>query len=228
MTRGLALLAGVLGLAMTAGCTSNSLGPSGRCADGTKASLFGDPALPIQLQLGQLKYVKQEVPSQQGLESDVTVSASFQPLADGDTLDLRLPPEGGMVAWVGAQATNLDGCITIRGSLIDDSGTVVATEQRETTLIPVPGRPGWGEPDPFHFDQWANVPVCPVFSGPDRIGRAYTLSVTIIDDAGRQATASAVVTPTCADEDPGRNAECQCECLAGYMLGKCVARDGGP
>jgi hypothetical protein len=137
----------------------------------------------------------------------------------GAVLVLQPPPQGGHVAYVGARVQNFEGCrIELTATLYPpDSGLIAAYESRRVDLT-VNG--GSDPSDPAHF---ANVPVCPNYGDRDYVGLPWRLVVEAKDRSGKSLQAEYTVVPTCDAGGP----QCECECRAGYELGKCGAKDGG-
>ncbi len=215
---GLGLFRLIVLAALLGACDEGAPVPSGACED----AVYGDPAQPMQIVVGQAKYVFAPN-SDPGVPT--IVSSVFQPLVDGDTIDLRVPPQGGSVAWIGARVTNLArSCtVTLRGSLFDlVSGNQVQYEQRPVNLIAAPDAPGWAEPDPARFDQFTNIPLCPDYLDKDIVGVSYRLQMKVKTADGIEAVSSVNVVPTCADENPTALAYCKCACLANYSLAMCA------
>ena len=209
----------VAALIVSAGGCSNAPTTHPSCTNQT----FGDPSKPIELVVGQGKYV---FSSDSNPELPSVESSSFQTLVDGDKVDLRFPPQGGEVAWLGARVTNIQqSCgMALRASFFDLTTTnLVAYEQRSINLIPSSEMPGWAEPDVAHFDQLANVPMCPDYLGKDIVGNQYRLEIKVTDTNGREASTSITAEPVCADENSSLAANCQCQCMANYTTGKCKA-----
>jgi hypothetical protein len=148
-----------------------------------------------------------------------TPAGALMPVEDGSAAPLVVPPQGGEVLVVGVRALNLDGCpLTISSSLVvPGSGVIASFERRPVTLQPASD--GWLEPkDPTGLANFANLPACPIVGLGQMIdGESFRLDVEVEDLAGRQASASATVVPTCdTAADP---AGCACLCAADYVLG---------
>ncbi len=154
------------------------------------------------------------------LQADDTVT----PLADGGSVPLIMPPQGGRVIFAGVRATNVDGAaLQLTGALRDLKTRQVQFDSRTIELIPTGD--GWGvsataqEPASSAIANFSNVPVCPnEWSSSDIFGNTYGLEVTIKDRRGRQLIKAIRVIPECGE--PMNLAECLCMCKAGYVLGE--------
>jgi hypothetical protein len=153
------------------------------------------------------------------------------PVTDGGSITLMLPPQGGRVLFVGARATNVDGCgLQLTGALRDETTHQVRVDSRTVNLIPTGD--GWGATGVGSVSEsianFSNITVCPnQWSMMDVFGHAYGLEVTVVDRGGRTATGHVQVTPYCGE--PANAAECMCICAAGYVLGQACpsGSDGG-
>jgi hypothetical protein len=162
----------------------------------------------------------------QVLLADGTVAA----LADGATVPILEPPQGGRVIFVGVHATNVDGCaLQLTGALRDLSTQEATVDGRTVNLVPTGD--GWGVSGltgaavSSDFANFANIPVCPNEWSPTNIyGTVYGLEMTIQDREGRELTKKIVVTPQCGE--PATLAVCLCICKGGYVLGESCS-DGG-
>lgn len=183
--------------------------PPTRC----KTGILGDPARPVQLELVRL-------------DEDRAV----RDVAACGSVDVVKPPQGGKVVFIGLRATNLDGCGIDLNAAIRDPATrqVIGAEERTVNLVPIAGRPGWGETssagdfENVGVDNFANIAVCPNVTARDLQRQPQLLDVKITDKAGRVGRAQAVVVPRCAQKDPVVLAECECTCEAGYRIDKCL------
>jgi hypothetical protein len=189
------------------GCASSSAGEP--CATGFLGSASAAPSLEIL-----------------AVQPDDSVAA----LADGGALALMLPPQGGRVVFVGARATNVDGCgLQLTGALRDETSRQVRVDSRTINLIATGG--GWGASGvgvlAGNISSFSNIAACPnQWSTTDVFGHDYLLEVSIEDRGGRTAARSIHVTPYCGE--PASAAECACVCSAGYVLGQdCPLPDGG-
>jgi hypothetical protein len=148
------------------------------------------------------------------------VSPELRPATDGTVIPLEFPPQGGYVMYVGARVRNLDACVEIAGSLRDaTTGNEVGFDSRSTTLRRAAD--GWGEPDASNLANLSNVNGCPAYGPRDVHATPYDLVVRVVDSAGRVATVTHRITPTCLQTDLTQRAECICTCSANYTLGRC-------
>lgn len=161
------------------------------------------------------------------LEADDTVA----PLADGDSIPMILPPQGGRVVFVGVRATNVDGCgLQLTGAIRDLATQQVRVDSRTVNLTDthdgygVSGTPN--TPVSAAIASFSNVPLCPnEWSSTNVYGTLYGLEVTIQDRGGRTLTKKIHVTPECGE--PDNLDECLCICATGYVLGQHCGDAGG-
>ena len=162
-------------------------------------------------------------------EISVTVLGAAPPavaVADGDTVPLIFPPQGGRVIFAGVRVHNMDPCgAQLGGALRDTQSQQVRLDARTINLLPASD--GWGESDATDYSSFSNIPVCPnQWSKTDIYGTSYQLEITVTDRGGRVAGKKLQVTPACAE--PDRLNECLCICKAGYVLGmSCSSADAG-
>ncbi len=144
----------------------------------------------------------------------------------GASVPLVFPPQGGRVIFAGVRALNLDPCaVTLAGALRDEATMEVRVDTRIVNLVPAGG--GWVESNPTDISTFSNIPVCPnEWSMTSIYGAAYQLVTSVTDSAGKTATETLEVHPTCAE--PENLAECLCICMAGYVLGQSCADAGAP
>jgi hypothetical protein len=167
---------------------------------------------------------------------DITaVNASYDTvnLADGGTISLIQPIQGGRVLFVGVRATNVSTCgLTLTGALRDQTSQQVRFDTRPINLIPTGD--GWGVTGKIGEDvsglvsNFANVPVCSnTWSTTAVNGNVYSLEVTLEDQSGRMLEKAIHVTPVC--DTPGQEAvDCVCLCRVNYSAqDECPAADGG-
>jgi hypothetical protein len=205
----------VVGLALAllapAGCSSTKSAPADGGTDSCPVGFLGDGGAP---------------------DFAVTVlqaDDSVVPVAQGDTVPMLFPPQGGRVIFVGVDATNVDGCqLQLTGAVRDLKTQEVRVDSRTINLIPIGGGHGvsgkTGESVAAAIANFANVAVCPnEWSSTNLYGTLYGLEVTVRDKEGRQLTKKLDVTPVCGE--PARVAECECICQGGYVLGQ--ECDGG-
>jgi hypothetical protein len=176
------------------------------CADGFLGSDAAAPMLEFQV-----------------LQADGTVL----PLADGGTVPLLEPPQGGQVIFVGVRATNVDGCeLQLTGALRNLTTNQATIEGRTINLVPEGD--GWGVSGVSGSalsSNFTNIPVCPnEWSSTSIYGNVYGLEMTIQDREGRTLTQKIQVTPACGEAST--LATCQCICKGGYVLGESCADAG--
>lgn len=192
--RSLALIAVALG----AGCGD---GPRASCALG----FIGDSSLPPEVELV------------------VTDGASglTRPLVDGDSVQLRPPPQGGFVFYVGARARNMDACdIGFTGDLREIStGRSVAYAARNVNLKPSPD--GWGQSDATVITSFVHMNPCPNYEPEELVARPYRLDFEVRDRSERRKTVTVSIVPQCMLTDARQQMQCSCQCSAGFFPGKC-------
>jgi hypothetical protein len=167
---------------------------------------------------------------------DITaVNASYDSvdLADGGTISLIQPSQGGRVLFVGVRATNVGACnLTLTGALRDRKSQQVRFDTRPINLVPTGD--GWGVTGQIGEDvsglvsNFANVPACSnTWSTTNVNGSVYDLDVTLMDQGGRMLEKTIQVTPVC--DTPGQEAiDCACLCRANYSAqDECPVADGG-
>lgn len=164
---------------------------------------------------------------------------SLVPLAEGDSIDLLPPIQGGYVLFVGAAVRNVSaqgGSLLgeLRrargsdGSPLTQPGAVLYSDERSVKLQPLPGgfavpeaTTGWllSAPNP---NDTANISTCPNPLDIAMVDTELFLQVTFRDVAGRTATSYRRVTPRCAQADPMTAMDCRCQCEANYQPKKCL------
>jgi hypothetical protein len=162
----------------------------------------------------------------QVLQADGTVAS----LANGGTVPILEPPQGGRVVFIGVRATNVDGCeLQLTGALRDLTTNKATIDGRTINLVPEGD--GWGVSGmsgaavASDLSNFTNLAVCPnEWSSTSIYGNAYGLEMTIQDRDGRTLTQKIQVTPGCGD--PSTMTTCLCICKAGYVLGESCADAG--
>jgi hypothetical protein len=178
--------------------------PSVDAVPGCKLSPLGDATKPIELELQSLD-----------------PSKVAHDLADGGSVAMIVPPQGGWVIFVGARATNIDPCaVQLSGVLTDPESKQVRIDERTTNLKPTGD--GWGGPIDGDISTVSNIPVCPnQWASADLFGNPFELTVTLSDRHERSASKTIKVVPECAE--PHFKASCSCQCQKDYILGEaCV------
>ncbi|NUQ73991.1 MAG: hypothetical protein HUU21_10580 [Polyangiaceae bacterium] len=182
--------------------TAADAGPDS--SSGCSLGFLGDPALDPEIELISL-----------GAEG---VSA---PIADGSSVALIFPPQGGRVIFAGVRATNVSACgVTLGGSLRDPQNGKICFDERTVNLQPLGD--GWGASVDSNISTFSNIPVCPnQWSMSDAFGSEFDLTVKLRDKEGRTAEKTVRVVPACAE--PENEAQCLCICKQGYVLGEMCA-----
>ncbi|XXX75505.1 hypothetical protein WMF30_48435 [Sorangium sp. So ce134] len=141
-----------------------------------------------------------------------------RPVADGDGVDIIMPPQGGRVLFLGVRATNLNACgVQLTGALRDTESGRVMSEARTVNLKPTGD--GWGASVDVDISTFANVGVCPNnWSSRDIFDQDYEIEVQVKDREGRTASQIMQVRPAC--NEPEFEVECRCVCKHGYILGE--------
>lgn len=185
-------VAGALAIAAGAGCSD----------DAPSSCPIGDRTQPIEIVPVHWQVGRSEI----------------EDLADGSSVDLIRPIQGGKVIYVGVRARNVDGCNLQLTAALRDPMTqqVIALEQRPVRLVD--RGDGWGRPDSA-FDHLANVPACPTAAAArDVFNSRWTLELRLEEPGGRMAETSLDVTPGC--RVAAELEECYCECDSDYELGR--------
>ena len=197
----------------TTACSPDTPADPVPCSGG----FLGDAASPVEFDL-----------------TAVTPDYVTEPLADGGTISLMQPPQGGQVLFVGVRATNVDSCgLQLTGALRNEATEALTVDSRPINLIPTGD--GWGATGAIGasvvgvVSNFANIPACANhWSASDVDGHEYGLEVTLKDRGGRTGMRTLRVMPEC--NEPLSAANCKCICRAGYMTGSpCPAPspDGG-
>ncbi len=184
---------------------------SGEPVAGCTLTPLGDPHQPIAMKL-MAAAVNDMAP--------FMYAGTPQPLANGGTVPIIAPPQGGFVVYIGARATNIDPCgVQVSGVITDTASNLVRVDERTANLTPYGD--GWGGPmdhDPL-APALANVAVCPnEWASSDAYGVPFKLTISLTERSGRKASRSIQATLSCAE--PQNKASCSCQCKKGYMLGE--------
>lgn len=153
-------------------------------------------------------------------------------LSDGDGVDLAVALQGGHVIYIGARVENMRSSqAEIDAKLVDpNTGVVRKQDTRTIVMKPVPEDATLKEPDIRSRSQVAHLVTCPNDESRDVVGQTWRLEVSMkeVQDGSvksgglRSGSASLNVVPQCNHADAAVKAYCECECEAGYTLGKCV------
>jgi hypothetical protein len=140
------------------------------------------------------------------------------PVAEGDSVALLFPPQGGRVIFAGVRARNIDPCnVQLSGAVRDVDTKQIRVDSRTVNLAATSD--GWGSSSDTDIASFANVPMCPnSWSKTNIYGTKYELEVTLTDRAKHKITKKVGVVPACAE--PENAAECACICKGGYVLGE--------
>ena len=140
------------------------------------------------------------------------------PVAEGDSIALLFPPQGGRVIFAGVRARNIDPCNIQLSGAVRDVDTMQLRVDARTINLSDRGD-GWGASSEADIASFANVPMCPnQWSKTNIYGTKYELEVSITDRAKHTTTKKVSVIPACAE--PDNEAECTCICRGGYVLGE--------
>jgi hypothetical protein len=172
-------------------------------------------------------------------------SGALLPLADGDSIDLVRPIQGGHVLFIGAYVNGASGTSgTIRAELrrsVSDSGQplsmpgpILVFEERSTMLVPLAAgttppsaAPGWQQ-IAADISEVANIAACPNVLPVDIPDQPLYVQVTYTDSQQGSGTAFVKVVPRCRQPDDASRSQCLCECHANYTIDRCfISRDGG-
>ena len=139
-------------------------------------------------------------------------------IAEGDSVALLFPPQGGRVIFAGVRARNIDPCgIQLSGAVRDLDTAQLRVDSRTVNLAD--RGDGWAGSSDADIASFANVPMCPnQWSKTNIHGTKYDLEVSITDRTQHKTTKKVSVVPACAE--PDNEAECTCICKGGYVLGE--------
>jgi hypothetical protein len=158
----------------------------------------GDPSAPAQLEIVNLD-----------VNLDIVNTTPNAPVP------LFPPPQGGWIVFLGARATNLDGCrVDLTTSFRDvPGGSIIQVDRRPTQLDDTGD--GWAV---TRTSMAANLPICPQLTATRNLhDEPYEITVTLEDAYGQRASQSMVIVPVCPDPDP--TGRCLCECDQHYVVG---------
>lgn len=153
-------------------------------------------------------------------------------LSEGDPVSLAAAPQGGHVIHVAAKVRGMTVDIAnLRVRLREpDTNLIQVEEARDVVWKPVPGEPDLMQPDLASITQVSHVPSCPDYDARSIVGVPWNIEIVVTETGGPgKGSVTLGVLPSCEQADPVDKAQCQCECEANYVLGKCGAppKDGG-
>lgn len=222
-----ALLAAVAGLAT--GCVgADSVPPAETGSDCPADVVVGDTSLPPELE-----------------PIIILPDGTWDAVADGDTVALHTPLQGGKVILAGALVSNvlLQDCGRLRiGALLrdptDPDERAVKNEERHVRYAPMADRPGWAAPVEINDERnmAPNLEACGFGAYPRDVANCqWILDVRLEDSATEDVLAEQrrSIIPTCPADDPGdpgvaqelEQALCECQCAANYEAGRCDESD---
>ncbi len=177
-----------------------------------------DSGPPLDLVLHLANFIEEKQPMKQ--------------LNGGDSVDLAVALQGGHVIYIGAQVENMRTTqAEIDAKLVDPSSGVLRKQDVRTIVMkPVPEDASLMQPDIRSRSQVAHLVTCPNDGTRNIAGETWRLEVSMkeVQDGSvksgplRTGQASLDVVPLCNHADAAVKAYCECECEAGYALGKCV------
>jgi hypothetical protein len=144
--------------------------------------------------------------------------AILEPIIEGGSVSLLLPPAAGFVIFAGASVRNMNPCAArIAGQLKDPMSEKVRIDKRIINLEPT--NDGWGGSMATDISTLSNIAVCPnQWSMQDLFDKEYELTMTVTDRDGREVTKSMRVVPTC--DELGKAGLCLCTCKQSYEFGE--------
>ena len=155
---------------------------------------------------------------------------TYRLVNDGDSVSLLFAPQGGHVLFIGVRVRNLDSTKIELSSRILDPTTKAIVQQdiRDTKMVAVPGEPGLLQTDSSHISLVSNIALCPDYNDFDIVDQPYVMQILVTEENAQGSTGSVTlkVTPMCPPGDGGASLLCNCECHAGYTLGKCSLGSG--
>jgi hypothetical protein len=167
--------------------------------EGDPVCRAGDPTLPAELEL-----VVQ------------TRDGELTALADGGTVPMTAPPQGGYVALIGVRVNNAELCgAELQIALIDPcSDRVIALERRPVSFRIADDL--WAEPkQPAELSDYANVAACPSVTPAHDVDRNPAIvEAQLFEPNGRVTTRRIVATPSCEGDT-----WCECNCDVAYTSG---------
>lgn len=179
------------------------------------------------------------------------------PIADGDTVELVQPVQGGFVLFVGAFGQNLSmrsasllgelrRSTASDGSSLAQPGGVLYSDERSVSIQPLPeeallssggsaldlgpaaGKSPHDQQVVPELANLANIPACPNPLDVDVVDNPLFLVLRYRDAKGRSTSATRKVVPRCVQANPDERRSCICQCLAHYTTARCYnPPDGG-
>jgi hypothetical protein len=194
----------LIGIAIFLGCSGGeppTLSEDARTNGGCVRPFLGDPSAEPDIELVALR-----------------PGGMLEPIVEGGSVSLLLPPAAGFVIFAGALVRNMNPCAArIAGELRDPVSEKVRIDKRIIHLEPT--NDGWGGSVPTDISTLSNIAVCPnQWSMQDLFDKEYELTMTVTDRDGREVSKSMRVVPTC--NEPGKAGLCLCTCKQGYKLGE--------
>lgn len=135
-------------------------------------------------------------------------NSTIRDIAEGGTVPLIRPIQGGQILLVGARVRSDVVCTYHAVGTVHDLATDVQLGRDQRTLELLPSPDGWARPEEG-FVPLINVPVCPSGAATGRIDdNPLTLRVELMTEDDKPVrTLNATVVPVCSD------AGCHDECL---------------
>ncbi len=139
------------------------------------------------------------------------------PIVCGETIDMLTPPQGGRVSFIGLRVTNMSACgVKVTSQISEVNGGGSQEDSRTVDLEAL--EDGWAGSKDGLITTFSHLTMCPnEWSSSDIFDTEYELRVTVTDKAGRQASSTMNITPTCGE--PDKLESCKCLCGAAYEPG---------
>lgn len=175
------------------GASASTSTSSGTC----EAAYLGDPSLPIEME-----------------PVFMAPDESVQPLADGATVPLVFPPQGGRVIFIGVRATNLSPCgAKLTGAARDLTTGQIRFDARPLNLAVGPD--GKGGSIAGDLSSFSNVPICPnQWASTNAFDETFGIEIQLQDRDGKKAEITLQAKLSCAE--PANEEGCKCICKEGY------------
>jgi acyl-CoA hydrolase len=157
-----------------------------------------------------------------------TEGSPMRLLAEGDSIKLQKPVQGGHIVLLGAQVENFptDAANLHVRVRHEETGLLAGEEARTVTMVAVGGNSSRKQPDLRSQSQFANVPLCPDYDAIDVGEQRMLVEIEITalyTDPPLVGVATLHLVPSCSSTDVNDRALCQCECQSNYALGKCAS-----